>query len=485
MLTAGTRLNESGDAVVMDKPQTDFQVQLRPFDYDGQIDRTYSPVIAFGDGSSAAVYTAYLLGADQSRKTTFNFRGFSPLAQISKIGRQNVVSDEHPSYLIVGDPLLLRQGKASIILDRAMPLWLKTKVTKQLREGVAALPAVATLPGKVSYLLTYTAPWSPGANWRGDTLHQFVRLNFFGEKWEREDSKLATTANRFVLHELFHLANHRVRPAQAGDGLLSLLEGSAEAAAVTLMHRSGELDDIGFAAEEDSAMTRCLTVAGDTLAAKERFNTRNAPYACGEVLQYLAAATLNKKGGQVSDLLTIWNALLLRQKEEAYGWDEFFVALRGQAEPTSLEQISMLEKLVGSTASWRETLEAFEARSLLRKLDEAELRKPQRSQFYSQLTLWHILDEHCNGRRGTYYLDDVYTLDASPESCSGLPDKFRVVAINGHRLANEGYDAYREQIRRCAAGEPIDLKDDRGDARTVTCSKAISPLLLYSFNQSQ
>jgi hypothetical protein len=484
MLTAGTRLSENGDVVFMEKPQTGFEVQLQPFQYDGQIDRTYSPVIVFGDGSSVAVYTAYLQGGDQSGKTTFDYRGFSPSAAVSKIGRQNDVADEHPGYLIVGAPLLVQQGTASMILDRALPAWLRAEVTKQLRQGVVTLSSVAALPGKMSYLLTYTDPRSPGAYWRGDTRHQFVRLNFIGEKWQHEDPALAAATSRFGLHELFHLVNHRVRSGQPGDGSLSLLEGGAEAAAVTLMHRSGELDDAGLVAKMDAAIRRCLAVNGDTLAAKERNNTRTTPYACGEVLQYLAASTLKKKAGQ-ADMLAIWKTLLSRQKEEAYGWDEFFVALRQDADPSALEQISMLEKLVGGNASWPETLGVFEARSVVRKLDDSELHKPDLSAFYADFVLWQMLEGHCNGRFGFNSINAEYILDAPSESCSGLPDKFRVVAMNGHRLANEGYDAYREQIRRCAAGESTELEDDHGAIRTATCGKAVRQLQLYSFGRSR
>lgn len=484
MLTTGARLNENGNAIVLEKPQSGFQVLLRPFQYDGQIDRTYSPVINFGDGSAAAVYSVYLQGADRSRKTTFEFSGFSPFAQVGKIGRQSEVAGEHPGYLIIGDPLLVQDGKASFILDRALPVWLKTKITQQLHQGVAAVSAVAPLPLKTSYLLTYTDPRSPGAGWRGDVLHHSVRLNFFGEKWQREDPEIAATISRFALHELFHLANHQIRPAQPGNGLLSLLEGGAEAAAVTLLHRSGELNDTAFAAEKDAAMMRCLGVPGDTLASKEQNNTRIAPYACGEVLQYLAAATLKRKAGQ-DDVLTIWESMLAHQNGEAYGWDAFFVALRQQADPALLDQISMLERLVGGTASWRDTLEAFEARSLVRITDDAEMRTSQRSAFYAQLMLMELLSGHCNGRFGTTHLNDDYILDAAPEFCSGVPDKFRVVAMNGHRLANEGYDAYREQIRRCAAGEPTELQDDHGAVRSVACGKVGSPLQLYSFGRNR
>lgn len=484
ILTAGARLSENGDAVLMQKPQTGFQVQLRPFQYDGQIDRTYSPVINFGDGSSTAVYTAYLLGADRSRKTTFEFHGFSPFAQVGKIGRQSEVAGEYPGYLVVGDPLLVQEGKAPLILDRSMPDWLKAAVTKDLRQGVAALSSIATLPGKTSYLLTYTDPQSRGAFWRGDRLHQSVRLNFFGEQWQREDPELGAVISRFALHELFHLANHRIRPAQPGDGLLSLLEGGAEAAAVTLMHRSGELDDARFIAEKDAAMLRCLRIPGDTLAEKERNNTRMAPYACGEVLQFLAMAILNKKASQ-ADVLDIWKALLSRQNGEAYGWNEFFIALRQQADPASLEHIAMLEKLAGSTASWRDTLEAFAAQSLVRKPADAEMRTPQLSEFYAHLIISELLAEHCNGRYGANHLNDEFILDAAPESCSGMPDKFRAVTMNGHRLANAGLDAYRDQIRRCAAGEPAELRDEHGEVRTVTCSRVVNPFQLYSFGRSQ
>jgi hypothetical protein len=484
MLTAGARLSENGDAVLMEKPQNGFQVQLRPFQYDGQIDRVYSPLINFGDGSSAAVYTAYLLGADRSRKTTFDFHGFSPFAQAGKVGRQSEVAGEHPGYLVVGEPLLAQEGKAPLILDRALPDWLNAKATKDLRQGVAALSKIATLPGKTSYLLTYTEPQSRGAFWRGDRLHQFVRLNFFGKQWQHEDPELGATVSRFALHELFHLANHRIRPAQPGDGLLSLLEGGAEAAAVTLMHRSGELDDARFIAKKDAAMLGCLRIPGDTLAEKERNNTRIAPYACGEVLQYLAAAILNKKADQ-ADMLDIWKALLSRQNGEAYGWDEFFVALRLQADPTSLEHIAMLEKLAGGTASWRDTLETFAAQSLVRKSTDAEMRTPRLSDLFAQSIFMELLGGHCNGPYGVTHLNDDYILDAPPGSCSGVPDKFRVVTMNGHRLATGGYDAYHDQIRRCAAGEPAELQDGHGEVRTVTCSKAVKPFHLYSFGRSQ
>jgi hypothetical protein len=479
LLTPGARLADNGDAVLLDAPRRRFQVQLRAFERDGQIDRTYSPVIAFGDGRATAVYSRYLLGADLARKTTFRFSGFAPLAATARVGPHNEQAGEHASYLIVGRPHLEQQGKALLIIDRAMPLWLKTRLGAQLREGAAALSHIAPSPGKVSYLLTYTESRQAGAAWRGDTLPQLVRLNFIGAQWQAEDPAVAATINRFVLHELFHTVNHRVRPGQAGDGTLALLEGSAEAAAATLAHRSGALDDAGLVAAKDDALMRCLAVSGDTLADKEKTNTRNAPYACGEALQYLAAASL--EDGR-RDMLAIWQALLRRQDGQSYGWADYFAELRLLAGEAGLARVAMLEQLVSGELAWRDLLASLERQGTLRKLDGIEQHQPQRSHFYAQLTLSHMLDSHCRGRRGYLHDGAVYTLDAPPDSCTGLPDQLRIVAVNGHRLAGAGHDAYLEQERRCAAGVPMELQGDGGERHALACGAAFRPVQLYSFD---
>jgi hypothetical protein len=478
LLTPGAQLVDNGDTVLLDSPRRSFKVQLRAFERDGQIDRTYSPLIRFGDGRAAAVYSKYLQGADLARKTTFRFSGFSPLAGAARVGPHSELAGEDATYLIVGRPHLEQLGKASLIVDQAMPQWLKSKLSTQLRDGAAALSNIAPLPGKVTYLLTYTEPQQAGAAWRGDRLPQLVRLAFSGAKWQVEDPASAATINRFVLHELFHTVNHRVRPGQAGDGSLSLLEGSAEAAAATLAHRSGALDDAGFTAAKDDALMRCLAVSGDTLSAKERSNSRIAPYACGEVLQYLAAAILKNDG---RDMLSIWQALLRRQDGLSYGWSEYFAELNVLAGAAGQARIAMLQELVTGDLAWRDMLASLEREGILRKLDSVEQNRPAQSHFYAHLTLSHMLDSHCRGRRG--YLQDgaVYAFDAPLDSCTGLPDKFRLVAVNGHRLASAGYDAYLEQARRCAAGEPLELQGEIGERRTLACTARFRPDLLYSF----
>ncbi len=482
LLTPGAQLAEDGDTVRLKTPRRSFQVQLRPFERDGQIDRTYSPVIAFGDGRAAAVYSRYLLGADPSRKTTFRFSGFSPLAASARVGPQSELAGEHATYLIVGRPHLEQQGTASLIIDPAMPQWLRSRLEAQLREGAAALSRIAPLPGKVTYLLTYTEPGQAGAAWRGDTLHQLVRLNFIGAKWQAEDPAVAAKINRFVLHELFHTINHRVRPGNPGDGTLALLEGSAEAAAATLAHRAGALDDAGVVTAKDDALMRCLAVPGATLSAKEMNNTREAPYACGEVLQYLAAAAL-EDGGR--DMLAIWQALLRRRDGQTYGWAEYFAELRLLAGTAGAARVAELEKLLAGELAWGDMLASLESRGTLRKLDSGELNQPQQSHFYAQLTLHHMLNSHCRERRGYMYDGAVYTLDAPADSCTGLPDKLRIVAVNGHRLASAGHDAYLEQARRCAAGEAMELQGDTGERRAAACGAPFRPLQLYGFGSNR
>jgi hypothetical protein len=245
-----------------------------------------------------------------------------------------------------------------------------------------------------------------------------------------------------------------------------------------LANRSGALDEAGFSAAKDDALMRCLAISGDTLAVKEKNNTRHAPYACGEVLQYLAAAILKDDG---RDMLAIWQALLRRQDGLSYGWSEYFAELNVLAGAAGQARVAMLQELVTGDLAWRDMLASLEREGLLRKLDSAEQNRPAQSHFYAHLTLSHMLDSHCRGRRG-YLLDGaVYTFDAPLDSCTDLPDKFRIVGVNGHRLASAGYDAYLEQARRCAAGEPLELEGEIGERRTLACTARFRPDLLYSF----
>ena len=483
ILTPDVELSKDGNAIAFKRPQRFFEVELTSFRKDGQIDRTYTPIVMFGDRQAVAIYSKYLLPADYTKETTLSFNGFSPLTPEKGVRAQTQIAGNDPTYIVVGHPRLMQHGRTTIIVDRTMPDWLQRQVIASVKLGEENFARVAALPLSISYLLTYTGSDLPGSAWRGDTLHRLVRLNFIGSQWKEKNTAKIADVEHFVLHELFHTVNFRIRPATAGDGGLSLLEGSAEAAATTLMHQTHAISEATFTAIRDSALMRCLAIQGDTLESKEFADTHNAPYACGEALQYLAVVTLDDVDSSQTGMLSLWKEMLGRRKSAAYGWDEFFDVLRDHAKNESRDRESVLEDLVHSRTTWSKALASFEFSGGLRALTMDELHEPTKSAFYAQLALSQILDSHCRGQRGMTILGPVYILDAPSDSCVGVPDKFRVIALNGRALDMQGYDAYLEQARRCAIAQPQDINNDQGVHHLIDCTQPLNTIELFSFSR--
>ena len=272
-----------------------------------------------------------------------------------------------------------------------------------------------------------------------------------GGRWQTTAPSRLADLTGFILHELFHTINYVLAPSVAGDGGLSLLEGSAEAAAGSLRHSLGDVSDSAFAASKEAALLQCQSIPGDTLAQKERYNTRAAPYACGAAIQYLGAALLRGQESERDGMFSMWK-LMLAGKSRQYDWARYFAILRKLVAPGTREEVALLEKLVGSDMPLSAVLAGLESKNIIRSLTEREQHGVMQSAFFAQLTLNQILDSHCTGMRGPYFLDGIYTLDAPAGSCAGLPDKFPVASINGYALQHDGRDAYLEHQRRCAAG---------------------------------
>lgn len=479
MLTAGAKLVDDGNTVVLATPARRFDVSIVPFARDGQIDRVYSPVIAFGDRRAMAVYSRYL-AASEATKLVVRFKGYLPLGSSAHVGQHAFTYRGDDTYLIVGEPKVTQRGQSSLVLDRATPPWLIAHAGDSVIRGTSALAKHFSLPRRLTYLVTYTEAEADIAQWRGDTSGQLVRLNFMGARWQSSDPTRLADLTGFILHELFHTVNHVLAPSVPGDGGLSLLEGSAEAAASSLRNSLGVLDERAFAGVKDAALLRCQSIPGNTLADKERNNTRAAPYACGAAIQYLGAALLTGDAVGPDAMLRVWRQMLL-DKTGPYDWARYFAALRALAGPQTRPQVELLEKLVSGAEPLSSVLAGLERQHLIRKLTDREQQGAAQSAFFAQLTLDQILDSQCTGMRGTYSLDGIYTLDAPAASCAGLPDKFPVASINGYALAQQGHDAYLEHQRRCAARGQATLHDAKGAVISLACSEPRQNVELYSF----
>lgn len=470
LLSPGAVLSEDGNTVQFDAPRTDFAVRLRAFDHDGAIDRVYSPLIAFGDGAAVAVYTNYLYPAARERGVAIAFDGFAPTAAERPVGPQRIGLEQ--TYIVVGKPMVERRGKVAAVIDQAMPAWLLSNVNNAITQGETALHGVTNTPRPLTYLVTYTEPKTPHANWRGDTLDKLVRLNFMGAPWQQGQAGNKDAVDYFILHELFHTA---ISPALNPHlpGAMTLSEGGAEAGAIAMRGSYPAAPD--RAAAIDKALATCQELTGKTLADKEQTSQRQAPYACGVALQSMVAAAAKR------DPLAIWASLLRKSTPVDAGWPAFMAAAseRGQVNQAAM---ATLGEMAASQIAWDSGIARLAASGLLRRRTEAELALPAFACRYRQAAVFHLLKHYCSQRYGFFTEPGAFILDAPDGQCGGVPDKFRAVAMNGIDLERDAYQAYHVLARHCADRLPVELTDDQGKKIALACAKPPDEIVIYTLS---
>jgi hypothetical protein len=471
--TAGAELSADGNTVRFAAPRTDLNVRLRAFDHDGAIDRVYSPLIAFGDGTAVAVYTRYLYPAMTSGGVFIAFNGFSPIAPERPVGPQRLGIEQ--TYMIVGQPTVARRGQVAAVIDQAMPAALLVQVNRTMVQGEAALHGVTNATGPFTYLITYTEPAIPDANWRGDTLGHLVRLNFMGAPWQAGAAEHRKMVDDFILHEMFHTAS---TPALNPDlpGAMSLSEGGAEAGSRDLHRRIDPAANATVTADIDNAIAGCQELPGATLADKERQSQRSAPYVCGMALQYLVAAAVQR------DPLDIWHALLTSARPRAAGWPGFLSAAAATGKPDA-DALAILGAMTASRTDWTTGVQQLTSAGLLRRRTEAELAQPAFARRYRAAAIFHLLKQTCRARHGFNTQAGAYLLDAPPGTSCAAPDKFRLVRMNGIDLARDAYRAYDELARRCAAAVPVVLSDDQGRTIELACNTPAPDVVLVTLDR--
>lgn len=458
--TAGAVLSENGNKVHFATPRTDFAVRLQAFDHDGRIDRVYSPLIAFGDRAAVAVYTSYLYPKMTEYGVVISFDGFLPTAPQRLVGPQRLGIEQ--TYMIVGQPAVTRRGEVTEVIDQAIPAWLLRRVSGVINQGEIALHEVTNAPRALTYLITYTEVDTPYANWRGDTLDKLVRLNFMGAPWRANSVQHQDAIDHFILHEMFHTASSpKLNPNL--PAAMSLSEGGAEAGARAMRWRINPSASATQAADIDNALARCQELTGATLLEKEQKSQRDAPYSCGMALQFMAAAAVQR------DPVAIWHAMLLSAQPISAGWPDFLAAAAVVGKPNEAA-LAILDALVASRIDWASGVTQLTSAGMLRRRTEADLAQPAYGDRYRAAAIFHLLKQTCRQSYGFNTEPGVYILDAPPGTSCAAPDKFRLVALNGIDLTRDAYRAYHELARRCGAGLPVVLSDNRGHTSELACN---------------
>lgn len=476
-LRADAAVVARNDRVVrFDRRVTAMRLSLVPKVRDGKLDRVYTPLIPFGDGSAIAIHADAIMSARWKSATEIRYVGYLPTAPGDAVGEQVYIGSSGPTYLIVGRPEVLALGQVRVIADRALPRALRDNVLRNVADALRNVSSIFPAPKALTYLITYSAPASDGAEWRGDTLPGVVRLNFMGRLWADGNVGMGDIAH-FVHHETFHTVNWRVTSAPSSLLPTFLLEGGADAVAADMT-----LDPAGnvLRVRADAALRECGSIPGQRLVDKAAANPRWAPYRCGEAVQYLASGAAGA-GASRFDVRPIWSRLLSTTSGRAYDWNDFVAAMHTGSDVRDGQTGALIKQLARGEIEWDDALRRFEKLGVLAQLDDDALHGQQISRSYAQSTLEVLLDAHCTGRRGTLYLDRNYILDAPVDSCKGIPDKLAVTKIENFDLEVHGYEAYQQVSEKCRSGGNVKLGGDGGNTFSLACNSPVKPLVLYRF----
>jgi hypothetical protein len=481
----GATLDEDGKTVWLAAPSRSLSLRVDDSLPDGTADRVYTPLLPFADGRAAAVFAAYLEPDRAYGLPTFRFEGVVAAGGADAAPAVVVASplgSGSRAYFVVGQPQVIAAGRDRFIVDRELPAAVLADVRSTVKQVEGDFAPLRGGTSAISVLVTHSGRHKGPPAWRGDTQDHAVRLNFMGEGWGNADAALRRETRHFVTHELFHLVNGgSVSGAKPGDGRMSLLEGSAEAAAWNALHRRGVVDDAAFGAAFEDAAARCSEVSGDSLGAKERENQRVAPYACGQALAMLLAAAGRLDGE--GDPLVAWRILLQGPNRDAADWKDLLDAHRSTTASTSTAPLSqtwsVLAALAASRIGWDGALSTLAQLGLLHAISPEESRTPERSRFHAAAAIHAVLDQHCQGARGYTQFGGVFELDARPESCIGLVDKFRLVAVENRTLDDDGRAAADAQRMRCAQDGRVRWRDESGRTLELACGPLPLPAMRY------
>ncbi len=468
-----------GVTVVIRTPVTHLRVDIDDSVKDGQFDRVYTPMIRFKDGSSVAVYSEYLMMDRDFAATTLHVDAGDDAH--GRASTPTFDSKRPRTYLVLGTPATRSFGEDAVVSDRSLPPALVSEIERAVGFAEADFGAMRLDQARTTLLIISDAHESSRTTWRGDTLAGLVRLDFSGPGWDAMSPELGRDVQHFVAHEMFHLVNAHVVDQSAGDGMLSLVEGSAEAAADFTLFRHGLLDRGQFDERREMAVKLCMRIAGATLSEKERNNVAQAPYACGDALANLLASATGASGAEPNDYFRLWALVRKRTGSGDYGWPDVFAAARSLSAPNADAALHVLEDIVDSRTSWDDGLHALQQAGLLKAVDSDEARKPWRSEYFAGVAISRMLGARCRARRGYTRVGDVYQLDAPAESCEGVPDGFALVSIAGHRLADDGLAAVQALGSECATRGDVEIADKAGLGRQVACGPMPSTPQFYRF----
>jgi hypothetical protein len=458
----GATLSEDGNELHLARAARWVSVRMLPRVRDGDIDRTYTPLLAFGDGRAVAVYSEYLLPKGGGVIRLAN--GGVVLGRAVARGEVAWRANDVATYLVVGDAKTIRGSDSAMTIDGAVPRW----VADALARDVPALMQLyrgmfSDAPRMAPWLVVTFDPTTEGSSFRGDTNPGMVRLNLMGAGWSSEGSRGSRDLVAFVAHELMHLWNNGLwKEAQSAP--IWLHEGGADAAAQDALHTLRRVTDAEYRDEQVASIMRCAQARGDTIADKVKTGGR-VDYACGASLFYLSASVLSQRPDRLGPL-GIWKAMFeATRSSRVYGVADLKRAV-------SRDGGSPIDDLIDSKSAWNEVLRD-RAKGLHVHVPGNDEQPP--SALAAVLIDSLVIDlvrRDCKGGISVYSDQQVYGIEALP-ACATIKSNLSARSLGGYSMRDEPGRALAYASERCSQGLALHLAGDDGRTLDLPCAQPI------------
>ncbi|MBC3920069.1 hypothetical protein H8L32_21560 [Undibacterium sp. CY18W] len=467
----GAHLNSDGTEILLPKTTKRIIVQLNAFERDGLIDRVYTPVILFGDGNAAQVYSEYLLPKGGGSVNLAN-PGVVLGNAVSK-GTTIWHANDAATYIVTGQANTNTSSEYIITLDNSLPIWIAQSLNKQ----VAALMDLYTQkfgnhPKQKPWIVASYNPVASIGNlgFRGDTNPGMVRLNLMGKGWEYENTEQSYQLASFVAHELFHLWNAELWRAQNKDPIW-LYEGGADAVAQDALYRLGITNADRYRYQRMDSLVGCSTVKGETLANKLVSGGRTH-YKCGAAIFYLAAAMSGEKSLDIGPL-DLWADLFIQTKaQRKYSVSDLLHVVEKRKAQLATRDIaspqSYLNELIESKLPWSEALANGQQTFRIHQINPKEpISSNVAAVLLDKLVIDRVTDD-CKGATSVAYDNQIYQVEAL-NSCHKIRQSVTLTHLGGHSMRENAQLAMTYAFDQCSKGLNLHFSGKEGISLDLTC----------------
>ncbi|MBR7781853.1 hypothetical protein KDM89_06855 [Undibacterium sp. LFS511W] len=466
----GVRLNADGTALLLPKPQKRFSVRLNAFEYDGLLDRVYTPVILFGDGRGAQVYSEYLLPKGGGAVNLAN-AGVVLGRAVSK-GMIVWRANDPSTYIVIGQVNTKAEAAYVITIDNALPSW----IAKSLDKRVGSLMDLYSRKFGISpkhkpwIVVSYDPVAATGEfGFRGDTNPGMVRLNLMGQSWKHEDVDQAYQLDNFVAHELFHLWNAELWHLKNNEPVW-LLEGGAEAASHDALRTLGLADTERYRYQRANTLIGCTTANGETLSSKLVSGGRTH-YNCGASIFYLAAAMSEDSSLPITPL-DLWADLFAATKtSRSYTVADLLrVAMQRASHSSVSTQQSYLNDLIESKLPWREVLARGQQIFHIHQITAGEHLPAIVAKIILDKLVIDRVAYDCDGATSVAYDNQIYQVDAL-DSCHRIRRPVILTHLGGYSMRENGLMAVAYARNQCSKGLDLHFGGKEDVSLDIPCSQ--------------